>query len=89
MTYTTAWRDIKITIAIIAAAIAIAVVISKAQNGGFASNDPCIILALGGNKLCGSDAAAWCRATDPSRRAFSPGSSSASDCQSIEDQYPQ
>lgn len=24
----------------------------------------CIVLAMGGNKLCGEDAKAWCRATD-------------------------
>jgi hypothetical protein len=34
---------------------------------GCGSSDDCIILANGGNKLCGDDAAAWCNSTDALR----------------------
>lgn len=30
-------------------------------------SDQCIVLANGGNKLCGEDAAAWCDSTDAVR----------------------
>ena len=34
---------------------------------GCGGSDDCIILANGGNKLCGDDAAAWCNSTDALR----------------------
>jgi hypothetical protein len=36
---------------------------------GCGSNEDCIILANGGNKLCGDDARAWCDTTDSIRSA--------------------
>jgi hypothetical protein len=30
-------------------------------------NGDCVVLAMGGNKLCGEEAKAWCRATDDLR----------------------
>ena len=41
------------------AAVALLTVLALA--GCRAGSQQCIILALGGNKLCRSDAAAWCR----------------------------
>jgi hypothetical protein len=38
---------------------------------GCGSSSDCIILANGGNKLCGDDAAAWCDSTDAGRNAVS------------------
>jgi hypothetical protein len=47
----------------------------------------CIVLALGGNKLCDEDAAAWCRATDETRKEYGDGASKAN-CAVIEAEYP-
>lgn len=68
------------------------------QHRAHKADEPCIILAAGGNKLCGSDAAAWCRSTDGIRQSASGLSSdpttssslsqSESDCSSIEARYP-
>jgi len=35
-----------------------------------ACGDQCVILANGGNKLCGDDAKAWCDSTDSLRNAM-------------------
>lgn len=59
---------------------------------GCGGSQDCIVLALGGNKLCGSDAAAWCRSTDAIRQqARALGSndqSSEETCQQIEQDNP-
>jgi hypothetical protein len=47
----------------------------------------CIVLALGGNKLCGQDAAAWCKSTDSIRADAQPGDpdyDSKQSCQALE-----
>lgn len=72
--------------------------VAYVQHRAHKADEPCIILAAGGNKLCGSDAAAWCRSTDSIRQSASNLSSdpttssslsqSESDCSSIEAQYP-
>lgn len=47
----------------------------------------CIVLALGGRKLCGQDAAAWCKSTDSIRADAQPGDpdyDSKQSCQDLE-----
>jgi hypothetical protein len=41
------------------------------------SNGKCIVTALGGQKLCGDDAKAWCDATDSFRDPSDPDSADA------------
>jgi hypothetical protein len=82
-------RKLLLAISVAGAVLAAAVALSGCGGSG-----PCIILALGGNKLCGSDAAAWCRTTDSLRaEAISLGNTSdqgaQQTCNSIEQQYPQ
>jgi hypothetical protein len=69
----------------IAGSIALGVSACGGQSG------PCVVLANGGNTLCGGTAASWCRATDPLRQlAASNLTNSSNDlCQTIESQYPQ
>lgn len=71
-------------------------------NSDSADDGPCIVLADGGNKLCGGDAAAWCRATDADRHqsidavdaydAMDEGPvqlrQSQYDCDALEARYP-
>jgi hypothetical protein len=58
---------------------------------GSSSSGTCIVLANGGNTLCGATAAAWCRSTD-AIRALDPTNptiaSSVAACQQVESQYP-
>ena len=67
-----------LTLALIALALA-----------GCGASAPCMVTATG-NKLCGGDAAAWCRATDSIRQGSSDPTlqQTQSDCDSIESQYP-
>jgi hypothetical protein len=51
---------------------------------GCAGDEQCIILANGGNKLCGADAAAWCDSTD-SLREDATGTGYPSDDTTIRD----
>ena len=77
------------SLAAIAAAGALAL---GASACGSSQSGPCVVLAEGGNELCGAPAAAWCRATDPIR-ALDPSSpivaSAVALCQTIEGDYPQ
>lgn len=50
---------------------------------GCAGSEPCII-NVSGNKLCGGDAAAWCRVTDSFRN---PLSHSQQVCDNVESKY--
>ena len=54
----------KRAIAVAALALALLTALSVTGCGG---NQDCVVLAHGGNKLCGSQAAAWCRSTDAIR----------------------
>jgi hypothetical protein len=65
---------------------------TDAGNGGSGGDQECIVLALGGNKLCGADAASWCRATDDigDRSSAQPGDDlydAKMTCQDLESQY--
>jgi hypothetical protein len=51
---------------VLIAVVTIAVIIAVFA-GGCGSSDDCIVLANGGNKLCGENAAAWCDSTDTLR----------------------
>ena len=52
------------------------------------TSTPCLVTSLGA-KLCGSDAAAWCRATDPLRLATGQDTSTAQTlCDTFESEYP-
>lgn len=84
------------TIAVLVAAAAIAA--GTAGCGAvdqLTGNETCIVLAMGGNKLCGADAAAWCRSTDSIRATadqLDPAGtdpSSQQTCDDLESQYPE
>jgi hypothetical protein len=51
---------------VLIAVITITVIIAVFA-GGCGGSDDCIVLANGGNKLCGQNAAAWCDSTDTLR----------------------
>lgn len=59
------------------------------SDGGSGSSAPCMVLANGGNRVCGADAAAWCRATDGIRQGATDPTlqQTQSDCDMIEAQY--
>lgn len=53
-------------------------------SGGALSGDECVVVTLGGNKLCGDDAKAWCDSTDSLRELDAAGSAeSQAVCDSI------
>jgi hypothetical protein len=63
----------------------VAAVLFFTHSGPFHQADaPCVITAIGGNKLCGDDAKAWCDSTDQ-LRAMDPTQSASSQaaCDSI------
>jgi len=54
----------KLVMSCIAAAAVALPLTGCAASNEFAGTQDCIILAVGGNKLCGDDAKAWCDSTD-------------------------
>jgi hypothetical protein len=85
------------TIVVIAVLICLSIGYAKSQHVGPFKQQTCIVLALGGNELCGAQAAAWCQSMDSYRQSVTPlinsygnaaeqssASQSASECQSIE-----
>jgi uncharacterized membrane protein len=73
---------------ILAASAALAGVSGCSASSIGGGNEQCIVLALGGNKLCGADAATWCRTTDSIRKSSGQDmSDSQMTCDSLESQY--
>jgi hypothetical protein len=71
------------------------VIASAIATGGWGlvggGNKTCLVLAIGGNKLCDQDAAAWCRATDSIRKLNQTDTTVAqtqADCDELEAKYP-
>ena len=60
--------------ALLVALVLAASAVAGCSGGPLASeSEDCIVLAMGGNKLCGEDAAAWCSSTDSLRETASDG----------------
>jgi hypothetical protein len=77
---------------ILALTVAIGALALAAAGCGSSSSQDCIVLANGGNTVCGETAATWCRSTDPIRN-LDPTSplvaSAVQACARVESDYPQ
>lgn len=66
--------------------LALVVLIGAFLFSACGGSEDCIVLANGGNKLCGSDAAAWCESTDGIRdtaNTLDPGNADVRESQSV------
>jgi hypothetical protein len=80
---------------ILAGAVALAASVGVLSGCG-GSSGQCLVTSSG-SKVCGADAAAWCRATDDLRNSVLSGGYSSdptlattqADCQAFESDYPQ